>query len=424
MAAAADTKRSPASRAAAIDSRVDGDADVSTDAAAASSDPKPLPRPQAPLTRAEVLLRAVFGALLLYLFLVGIGGLSDGFKGLGKHALDSVFSATENPAVGLTIGILATTLVQSSSVTTSMVVALVAAPNSPLPLANAIPIIMGANIGTTVTNTLVSLGHAGRKDEFRRAFAAATCHDFFNFMVVFVLLPLELATGYLEKVSGLLAGWLQGGGGAKPPNPLKKAVHFGLQPLHDGIDSLIGSPKGAAVALLVVSAVLIFVSLFLLVKTLRSLTGTRLQTYIARALDTNAYVGIIVGVIVTVMVQSSSITTSVMVPLAGAGIVTVRQVFPVTLGANIGTTITALLASMALPPETAQLGIQIGLVHLLFNLTGLLMVYPLRFTREIPVRAAEKLANLAVRSRPLAFAYVVVLFYGLPAGLIWVTRGF
>ena len=141
-----------------------------------------------------------------------------------------------------------------SYVAPSMVVALVAAPNSPLPLANAIPIIMGANIGTTVTNTLVSLGHAGRKDEFRRAFAAATCHDFFNFMVVFVLLPLELATGYLEKVSGLLAGWLQGGGGAKPPNPLKKAVHFGLQPLHDGIDSLIGSPKGAAVALLVVSA--------------------------------------------------------------------------------------------------------------------------------------------------------------------------
>ncbi|MGE0325205.1 MAG: Na/Pi symporter, partial [Polyangiaceae bacterium] len=128
--------------------------------------------------------------------------------------------------------------------------------------------------------------------------------------------------------------------------------------------------------------------------------------------------------LVTVMVQSSSITTSVMVPLAGAGIVTVRQVFPVTLGANIGTTVTALLASMALPPETAQLGVQIALVHLLFNVTGLLMVYPLRWTREIPVRAAEKLADLAVRSRALAFGYVIVLFYGLPAGLIWVTRGF
>ncbi|MCA9646665.1 MAG: Na/Pi symporter [Polyangiaceae bacterium] len=382
------------------------------------------PPPRKPTSRQEVLLRALLVFVLLYLFLVGIGGLSDGFKGLGKHALDSVFSATSNPFIALTIGILATTLVQSSSVTTSMVVALVAAPNSPLPLANAIPIIMGANIGTTVTNTLVSLGHAGRKDEFRRAFAAATCHDFFNFLAVAVLLPLELATGYLAKVSGLFVGLVGGGGGAKPPNPIKQAVHYGLEPLHKAIDALVPSQKVAAVVLLVVSAVLIFVSLFLLVKTLRALTGTRLQTYVARALDTNAYVGIIVGVLVTVMVQSSSITTSVMVPLAGAGIVTVRQVFPVTLGANIGTTITALLASMALPPETAQLGVQIALVHLLFNLTGLLMVYPLRFTREIPVRAAEKLADLAVRSRALAFGYVVVLFYGLPAGLIWVTRGF
>lgn len=393
-------------------------------ALSAVSETTGVPHPQKPMTRGDVLLRALLGLALLYLFLVGIGGLSDGFKGLGKHALDSVFSATKNPFIGLTIGILATTLVQSSSVTTSMVVALVAAPNSPLPLANAIPIIMGANIGTTVTNTLVSLGHAGRKDEFRRAFAAATCHDFFNFLSVALLLPLELLTGFLEKTSGVIAGWLQGGGGAEPPNPIKKAVHFALEPLQDALAALTGSPKAAAVALLVVSGVLIFVSLFLLVKTLRALTGTRLQTYVARALDTNAYVGIVVGLVVTVMVQSSSITTSVMVPLAGAGIVTVRQVFPVTLGANIGTTITALLASMALPPETAALGIQIGLVHLLFNLTGLLMVYPLRVTREIPIRAAEKLADLAVRSRPLAFGYVVVLFYGLPAALIGLTRGF
>ncbi len=419
MAATADTERYPADQ----DSQR-MKSQVSEDPALSELDETVLPRPQAPLSRGDLLLRAIFGLVLLYLFLVGIGGLSDGFKGLGKHALDSVFSATKNPFIGLTIGILATTLVQSSSVTTSMVVALVAAPNSPLPLANAIPIIMGANIGTTVTNTLVSLGHVGRKDEFRRAFAAATCHDFFNFIAVAVLLPLELATGYLEKTSGLIAGWVGGGGGARPPNPIKKAVHAGLEPLHDAIAAFVSNPKVAAVIMLVASAVLIFVSLFLLVKTLRSITGTRLQTYIARALDTHAWVGILVGLIVTVMVQSSSITTSVMVPLAGAGIVTVRQVFPVTLGANVGTTITALLASMALPPETAQLGIQIGLVHLLFNLSGLLLIYPARVTRELPVRAAEKLADLAVRSRPLAFGYVVVLFYGLPAGLIWVTRGF
>ncbi len=126
--------------------------------------------------------------LLLYVFLVGVNGLSKGFQALGGGLLDSFFSATENPFMGLMVGILATTLVQSSSVSTSLIVALVAAPDNPVPVANAVPMIMGANIGTTVTNTLVSLGHIGRSDEFRRAFAVATCHDFFNFMAVAVFL--------------------------------------------------------------------------------------------------------------------------------------------------------------------------------------------------------------------------------------------
>lgn len=383
------------------------------------------PRPGPELSRQAALLRALLGLALLYFFLVGVAGLGEGFNGLGKGALSSVFSATENPFMGLVIGILATTLVQSSSVTTSMVVALVAAPNSPLPLANAIPIIMGANIGTTVTSTMVALSYAGRKEEFRRAFAAATCHDFFNFLAVALLLPLELATGFLETSSGWLATAIAGGGGGvKPPNPVKRLVYASLDPLSSGLNALAPSGRTASVSLLVISLLLIFVSLYLLVKTLRSLTGTRLQTYIARALDTNAWVGLLVGLIVTVMVQSSSITTSIMVPLAGAGIVTVRQVFPVTLGANVGTTITALLASMALPPATAHLGVQIALVHLLFNLSGVVLVYPLKLTREVPIRAAEKLADMAVRSRVLTLGLVVALFYGLPALLIWVTRGF
>ena len=146
---------------------------------------------------------AVLG--LLYIFLLGVNGLGDGFKSLGNQVLDTFFRATENPFMALMVGILATTLVQSSSVTTSLVVGLVAAPENPLPVANAVPMIMGANIGTTVTNTIVSLAHMGRKDEFRRAFSVATCHDFFNYMTVIVLLPLELITGYLRRAATSLS---------------------------------------------------------------------------------------------------------------------------------------------------------------------------------------------------------------------------
>lgn len=381
----------------------------------------PPARPPSPGAAAESsLLRGAQVLTLLFVFLVGISGLGAGFKGLGKGMLDALFLVTDNPFVGLAVGILATTLVQSSSVTTAMIVGLVGASGNALPVENAIPMIMGANIGTTVTNTVVSLGSVGRADEFRRAFAAATCHDFFNFIAVAVLLPLELLTGYLSKASGLIAGLVGGGSGpGKFPNPIKTSTKFFVQKLQAGLGAITDNPKAIAIMLIVVSAIIIFVALMLIVRTLRKLAASRLQVYITRSFEKSAAFAIIVGIVVTVMVQSSSITTSVMVPLAAAGIVTVRQAFPVTVGANIGTTVTAVLASMA-APETA--GVQIAAVHLLFNLTATLMIMPFPKARNIPVLLAEKLAKIAVASKRAALLYVVGLFYGLPALLIFVSR--
>ena len=366
--------------------------------------------PPGEIGKREAWTRFIFVLFLLFIFLVGIRGMGTGFKGLGKEALHTFFRQTENPFMGLVVGILATTLVQSSSVTTSMIVALVAAPENPLPVANAIPMIMGANIGTTVTNTVVSLGHMGHAQEFKRAFAAATCHDFFNFLVVAVLLPLEIMTGFLSQSSHVVAGFVGSlGGGGKMSNPLKVATKAALEPVQSLSQALSDDQTVATVLLIVMSAGIIFGSLGAIVRTLR-------------VLDSSAVVAIIVGAVVTVMVQSSSITTSVLVPMAGAGIITLRQAFPVTLGSNIGTTVTALLASMAAPAETAHLAIQIAIVHLLFNLTGMALVYPVEAIREIPLKLAEKLAALAVRSRSLALVYVLLLFYGLPALLIFVSR--
>jgi len=362
---------------------------------------------------------------LLCAFLIGIRGLGTGFKGLGHDLLQNFFQATDNPFVGLVVGILATTLVQSSSVTTSMIVALVAAPEDALPIQNAVPMVMGANIGTTVTNTIVSLGHAARPAEFRRAFAAATCHDFFNFIAVAVLLPLELLTGYLTKASALLASAIGSGGGpGKLPNPIKTGSKAAVDQLESLLGVLSSNPKVLAVLLIVVSAAIIFSALVLIVRTLRALTETRLKVFITRSLDKSPYIGMIVGMIVTVMVQSSSITTSLMVPLAAAGIVTLRQVFPICIGANIGTTVTALLASMAAPAETAHLAVQIAIVHLLFNLSGTLLVYPTEAIRNLPLRGATWLAGVAARSRRTAILYVLALFYGVPALLITISKAF
>jgi sodium-dependent phosphate cotransporter len=352
---------------------------------------------------------------LLFVFLLGVNGLGDGFKSLGGGALDAFFAATENPFIGLMVGILATTLVQSSSVSTALIVGLVAAPANPLPVINAVPMIMGANIGTTVTNTIVSMAHMGRDDEFQRAFAVATCHDFFNFMAVAALLPLELMTGFLSKSAAFLAGQLGGVGGVEYSSPLKGALKAAIKPIKDALALVADSDKAAGILLIVLSGVLIYVALMLLIRVMRTAVHSRVEAIVSRGLEKAPLIGIIVGIVVTVMVQSSSITTSLLVPLAGAGLLTLAQAFPITVGANIGTTVTALLAALAATGPNAILGLTIALVHFLFNVTATLLVFPIAKIRNLPLRGAESLAALAVRSKRWALLYVVILFYGLPA---------
>ncbi len=391
---------------------------ISTMAGVVTSDPgNPLP------TSGDSSLRAAATVVVLLLvFLVGIKGMGDGFKLLGDDALRSFFRATSNPFMGLVVGILATTLVQSSSVSTSMIVGLVASPENPLPIANAIPMVMGANIGTTVTNTIVSLAHMGRRDEFERAFSVATCHDFFNFIAVGVFLPLEITTGMFQKLSAKVVGQLGGMSGADYESPLKGAISLVLKPIKSVIESLVSGAQVQGVVLVLVSGGLIFVTLFLLVRTMRGVVQTRVEVYITRFLGSSVVLAVAVGAVVTVMVQSSSITTALLVPLAGAGLLTARQAFPVTVGANIGTTVTALLAALAVSGPNASAGLQIAVVHLLFNASATLLILPVPAIRDIPVHAAERLARLAARSRPFALAYVAGLFYGLPALLAYLSN--
>lgn len=352
---------------------------------------------------------------LLYLFLVAVNGLGGGFEALGEDLLDSFFAATENPFVGLMVGILATTLVQSSSVTTASIVGFVAAPENPLPVANAIPMIMGANIGTTVTNTVASLAHITRKEEFRRAFAVATCHDFFNYLAVLTLLPLELLTGYLGYSAQALSDALAGVGGAEYDSPIKAAIKAGSHPI-EVLGGVLGPTEAwSAVVQILLSGALIFISLMSIVSLMRTAMKSRVEALVTKALGKHAVLAMLVGMVATAMVQSSSITTSLMVPLAGAGVLTLQQAFPVTLGANLGTTVTALLAAMAATGANAAAGLTIALAHLLFNLSGTILIYPVEVIRNIPLRMAQGLADVAVDSRTLAILYVVGLFYVLPA---------
>ncbi len=368
-----------------------------------------------PMSGRAALLTGLAVILLLFTFLAGIRGLGDGFKLLGGDLLDAFFSATSNPFIALMVGILTTTLVQSSSVTTSMVVGLVAAPENPLPLANAVPMIMGANIGTTATNTIVSIAHMGRPDEFRRAFSVATCHDFFNFLAVLVLLPLEIATGFLSSIASTVAGKLDVFGGSSFDSPITLALKAAISPIKSAAAALFEAPQGQGVLLVIVSGGLIFGSLLLIVRALHSTLLSKAENMVGAALGESGIVAILIGCVVTAMVQSSSITTSLLVPMAGIGLITLPQAFPVTIGANLGTTITALMASLAVSGPNAQAGVEIAQTHLWFNLAATLLIYPWPPVRGFLLNCVSRFADLATRSKLLAIGYLLVLFYGLPA---------
>lgn len=353
----------------------------------------------------------------LYVFLVGVNGLGHGFELMGGGALDSFFAATSNPFLALLIGILATSIVQSSSVTTSLVVALAAAPDNPLPLESAVPMIIGANFGTTVTNTVVSLAHITDRKAFGRAFAVSTVDDFFNLWTAAIVLPLEIATGFLRRTATLLTDQLGGFDGIAYESPIRAALEFALAPIVGALQLVSTRPSTVGGLLVLTSAFLIFTSLTLLVRTLRDAVRDRVQRMVERALARNALLAMLVGLLATVMVQSSSITLSLLVPLAGAGLLSLRRAYPVVLGANLGTTVTALLAAVGTTGVNARAGMTIAFVHMLFNLVGILLFFPIRRLRVVPQRGSRWIASIALRSPLWAIAWVVVLFYGIPASL-------
>ncbi|MCE2488120.1 MAG: Na/Pi cotransporter family protein [Desulfurellaceae bacterium] len=153
-------------------------------------------------------LRWVGVALLVYGLIIAVGLIEAGFKSATGGQARELFAFATNPFLGLLVGTVATALIQSSSTVTSIIVGLVA---GGMPVMSAVPMVMGANIGTTITNTLVSLGHVADKDAFRRAFAAATVHDCFNVLSVLIFLPVEIVFHPLEKIGQLCASLLAGG---------------------------------------------------------------------------------------------------------------------------------------------------------------------------------------------------------------------
>lgn len=353
---------------------------------------------------------------LVYLLICAVGMIGSGFKAATGGQAKELFEFATNPFAGLVVGTVATALIQSSSTVTSIIVGLVA---GGLPVTVAVPMVMGANIGTSITNTIVSLGHVRSKEEFARAFSAATVHDFFNLFSVLIFLPLEIAFGFLEKIGKAMAGvfFIENASMGDmnfvkaATAPVVNTAKHALEPLGDTIGGGL---------LIVLGIALIFLSINFVGVLLKKLMVGKARDIMHTAIGKGPLAGIFSGTLVTVLVQSSSTTTSLMVPLAGSGAFGLRQIYPFTLGANIGTCITALLAATAVTGNAAA-ALQIAFIHLTYNILGVVVIYGLPFLRPLPVRAAEWLGLMASENKLFALAYILGVFFVIPGLCLGIT---
>lgn len=358
---------------------------------------------------------------LVYLLLIAVNVISDGFKLATATGAEQLFELASNPIIALIIGVVATSLMQSSSTVTSIIVGMVA---GGLPIGIAIPMAMGANIGTSLTSTLVSLGNIRDDNAFGRAFSAATVHDSFNVLAVFLILPIEIVFRPLERLSGLMVSQM----------PMDASVDVGsfnvvsiiVSPFRSlassGVNSLPDIAGGIVLIIVGIAAILFVVTA--IGRILKKLmVGTALRV-METAVGRGPISGIGAGTVMTVMVQSSTTTTSLIVPMAGAGIFNIRQVYPFTLGANIGTTITALLAATSVSGPAAAVAMQIALVHLLFNIFAILLIFGLPVLRNLPIFMAEGLSVLARRNKLYVAAYIGGVFFVAPLIALGCTQIF
>eukprot|EP00617_Octactis_speculum_P009638 CAMPEP_0185797036 /NCGR_PEP_ID=MMETSP1174-20130828/161401_1 /TAXON_ID=35687 /ORGANISM="Dictyocha speculum, Strain CCMP1381" /LENGTH=650 /DNA_ID=CAMNT_0028492447 /DNA_START=41 /DNA_END=1994 /DNA_ORIENTATION=+ len=521
------------------------------------------------------MLRLFIGVFLLYFFLFFLDLMGTSFKVLGSCEAGEMFDGLENPIAGLMVGILATVCIQSSSTSTSIVVSLVGSGN--MEVKTAIPVIMGANIGTSVTNTIVSMFYIAQEEDLERAFSGATVHDCFNILSVFVLLPIEIITGVLRHITEALKPD-EVDDGDKWEGPLKKLVSplvsqliiankdvmtsiskgettcdavyethgnvddgvtyikglikascistyanddgadvvsplvsqliiankdvmtsiskgettcdavyethgnvddgvtyiKGLikascistyanddwgrcedtgdrytEPLFYDHDASLDEDMAAAGVCLVISIIGLCACMIFLVRLLNYVTKTSTPAMLKKAAYMPGVVAIFVGtgltILVqsssvttsvltplvaadiitlaglTILVQSSSVTTSVLTPLVAADIITLEQMLPLTMGANIGTTCTALLASLV---STKTDAVQIALCHLLFNIFGILIWYPIPFMRQIPLRAARFLGSCTKELKIFPIIYTVIIFLLIPLVLFGISSLF
>lgn len=344
-------------------------------------------------------------ALFLFALNLMVASLSD----YASSFEESILSYALDPFIGLFIGLLFTAIIQSSSTTSTMVVAMVA--TGTISIEEAIPIIMGANIGTTLTSTIVALGFISDKRAFRKAVSAGVIHDFYNIILVLILFPLEYYYSFLSRLSIGINELIVGESVFNSGNEISKMMDFGVS------KQIVGLINNNLISLFLCFA-LLFVSIKLLTNVIKKTVIGDSKNRLRRFVFNKPFKSFGWGVLITSAIQSSSVSTSLLVPLVATEKIRLKNAFPFIIGANLGTTITALIAASF----NSEVAMSIALAHLIFNLFGAILFMSISFIRSGLVNFIKKFSIVLTRKRVVGLAYIIITFFLLPFLLISIHK--
>ncbi|MBV6646309.1 MAG: Na/Pi symporter [Cyclobacteriaceae bacterium] len=354
-----------------------------------------------------LLLGKILAVVLIFVFAIDLIDIS--LRSLGKETAESFIQATTNPFIGLFMGLMITAMIQSSSTTTSIVVALVA--TNTISHTTAVPIIMGANVGTTITTCITSLAFIDKKKKFRRALSVGLAHNIMNLILLVVLFPLEYYLGILSGFSEAIVSLFPIEASSVMPGQTSFAPSTSI------VEQLIHWINNDTLVLLGA-----FILLLISIKTLANYANNFFLISANRQALKTRHVGdkrksLLVGLVLTSIVQSSSVTTSLAVPLVATGKISLKKAFPYLIGANIGTTITAFIATLF----QSEAALAIATVHLLFNAIMVLLFFPFNMVRAKIVNFSKSFSTRIEENRVIGFLYILFTFFIIPFLLIYLN---
>lgn len=341
---------------------------------------------------------AAISLLAIYFFISSIVLIKSSAVIMGESLAEKIVLLIKDTTSGVFSGWITTALLHSSGAFDSIIVAFVS--SGVMPLSLAVATIIGAEIGTTVTPFLVSvLGYVRKKKQLSASFNVTMTHVLYNLFTLLIFYPAELFLGVFTNIA--LKGsnifvkvtWLR-----YVPDLLDVATPW-VDVLLDFIPAWIG---------LILGGLILIVALWGVERYMTAIFSMPKSWNLIRATFTRPLRAFLAGFLFTILVPSTTVMVSLLVPLAASGVIRPEYyILPYILGANIGTVFDVMIAALA-TGDPVSLGV--WLVHLAINLIGAIIFFPLlkHFSRLV------RWTSEAIAQSPRRTLLVTVVFHAVP----------